>query len=79
MVAKPGGLGDKKLVQIGGSNQYGFIEYDDKRVEKAKQRYLAGDSVTSTLKAVYNGEGVNVSDMPNRTLDYGTPSKDKNP
>ena len=37
MVAKPGGLGDKKLVQMSGSNQYGFIEYDDKRVEKAKQ------------------------------------------
>ena len=79
MVAKPGGLGEKKVIQIGGSNQYGFIEYDVKRVEKAKKRYLEGDSITSTLKAVYNGEGVNVSDIPNRKMDYGSPSKDKNP
>ena len=78
MVAKPGGLGNNEIVQIG-SNRYGDIAPDVKRVEKVKARYLAGGSILSKLKAVYNGEGVRVGETPRRTLDYGAPSKDKNP
>lgn len=78
MVAKPGGLGENKVVQIG-SNRYGDIAPDVKRVEKVKAKYLAGDSILAKLKAVYNGEGVRVGENPRRTLDYGVPTKDKNP
>jgi len=79
MAGKPGGLGEGKVMRIGGDNQYGFIEPDVKRVEKAIERYRVGDSVLTDLKAVYNGEGLRASPSTNRSLDYGTPSKNKNP
>ena len=77
MKSKPGGIGENKVIQIG-SNRYGDIATDVKRVEKVKAKYLAGDTVLSTLKAVYNGEGLRVGKSIRRLLDYGTPSKDKN-
>ena len=77
MVAKPRGIGENKVIQIG-SNRYGDIAPDIKRVEKIKAKYLAGDTVLSKLKAVYNGEGVRLGKHVRRMLDYGTPSKDKN-
>ena len=40
MVAKPGGIGENKVIQIG-SNRYGDIAPDIKRVEKVNAKYRA--------------------------------------
>ena len=66
MVAKPGGIGENKIIQIGS-------------IFPSPQFYQkTGDTVLSKLKAVYNGEGVRLGKHVRRMLDYGTPSKDKN-
>lgn len=79
MAGKPGGLGDKKLISIGGENRYGFIEPDVERVKEIKKTYLAGDEVLMNLKATYNGQGLRASPATNRKLNYGKPTKVKNP
>ena len=73
------GKGEKKLIRIGGDNRYGDIALDEVRVQKAKQRYLAGPNALVDLKAVYNGEGMRSTPPVGRNLDYGKPSKDKSP